>query len=99
MREEGKPCGNENPPQKTMHQKKKRKFLGNCVLHSKTIPQSMKLMLIESLREDVEIFMDLMKSFGNLSILVPIDPMDPSAPRNIPFWWKWNKIQSQILYE
>jgi hypothetical protein len=47
-------------------------------------------MLSESLREDVEIFMDLMKSFGNLSGLVPIDPMDPSTPGNIPFWWKWN---------
>jgi hypothetical protein len=49
------------------------------------IPQSLKLLLIESLREYVEIFMDLMKSFGNLSILVPLDPVDPSAPENIPF--------------
>ena len=40
----------------------------------------MKLMLIESLREDVEIFMDLMKSFGNLSGLVVLDPVNPSAP-------------------
>jgi hypothetical protein len=61
------------------------------------IPQSMKLLLTESLREDVEIFMDLMKSFGNLSGLVPLDPMDPSAPENIPFWWKWNQIPSLVL--
>jgi hypothetical protein len=47
-------------------------------------------MLTESLFEDVEIFMDLMNSFGNLSSLVPLDPVDPSAPKNIPFWWKWN---------
>jgi hypothetical protein len=97
MRKEGKPRGNKTPPQKTMHQKKKRKLLGNCVLHSKTIPQSLKLLLTESLHEDVEIFMDLMKSFGNLSSLVPLDPVDPSAPENIPFWWKWNQIPSLIL--
>jgi hypothetical protein len=45
----------------------------------------MKRFLIESLREDVEIFMDLMKYFGNLSSLVPLDPMDPSAHENIHF--------------
>jgi hypothetical protein len=73
-----------------MHQKNKRQLLSNCVLHSKTISQSLKLLLIESLREDVEIFMDLMKSFGNLSSLVALDPVDPSAPENIRFWWKWN---------
>ena len=60
-------------------------MLGKFVLHYKTIPQSLKLLLIESLREDVEIFMDLMKSFGNLSSLVLLDPMDPSAPENIYF--------------
>jgi hypothetical protein len=54
-------------------------------------------MLIESLREDVEIFMDLMKSFGNLSGLVPLDLVGPSAPENIPFWWKWNQIPSLVL--
>jgi hypothetical protein len=54
-------------------------------------------MLIESLHEDVEIFMDLMKSFGNLSSLVPLDPVDPLGPKNIPFWWKWNQIPSLIL--
>jgi hypothetical protein len=53
------------------------------------IPQSLKLMLTESLREYVEIFMVLMKSFGNLSSLVPLDPVDPSAPKNISFWWMW----------
>jgi hypothetical protein len=47
-------------------------------------------MLTESLREDVEIFMDIMNSFGKLSGLIPIDPVDPSTPENIPFWWKWN---------
>jgi hypothetical protein len=54
-------------------------------------------MLIESLCEDVEIFMDLMKSFGNLSGLVPLDLVGPSAPENIPFWWKWNEIPSLVL--
>ena len=57
----------------------------------------MKLLLIESLCEYVEIFMDLMKSFGNLSGLVPLDPVDTFAPENIHFWWKWNQIQSLIL--
>jgi hypothetical protein len=42
------------------------------------IPQSLKLLLTESLCEDLEIFMDLMKFFGNLSGLVPLDPVDPS---------------------
>jgi hypothetical protein len=74
-------------------------LLGNYVLHCKTIPQSLKLLLTESLREDVEIFMDLMKSFGNLSSLVPLDPVDPYAPENIPFWWKWNQIPSLVLQE
>jgi hypothetical protein len=54
-------------------------------------------LLTETLREDVEIFMDLMKYFGNLSILVPLDPMDPYAPENILFWWKWNLMHSLIL--
>jgi hypothetical protein len=57
----------------------------------------LKLLLTESIREDVEIFMDLMKSFGNLLGLVPLDPMDPYAPENIPFWWKWNQIPSLVL--
>jgi hypothetical protein len=56
------------------------------------IPQSLKLLLIESLHEYVEIFMDLMKSFGNLSSLVPLDLVDLYAPENIPFWWKWNQM-------
>jgi hypothetical protein len=51
----------------------------------KMILQSMKLVLTESLREDVEIFMDLIKSFSNLLGLVPLDHVDPSAPKNIPF--------------
>jgi hypothetical protein len=97
MRKEGKPCGNKTPPQKTMHQKKKRQLLGKCVLHYKTILQSLKLLLTESLREDAKIFMDLMKSFRNLSSLVPLDLVDPYAPKNIPFWWKWNHIPSLIL--
>ena len=49
------------------------------------IPQSLNLLLIESLHEDVEIFMDLMKSFGNLSSLVPLDPMHPYAPEKYFF--------------
>jgi hypothetical protein len=54
MRKEGKPRGNKPPPQKTMHQKKKMKLLGNCVLHSKTIPQSLKLQPSEGLSEYVD---------------------------------------------
>jgi hypothetical protein len=53
MRKEEKPHGNKPPPQNTMHQKKKRKLLGNCVLHSKTISQSLKLQSNEGLGEDV----------------------------------------------
>jgi hypothetical protein len=49
------------------------------------IPQSLKLLLTESLHEDIEIFMDLMKTFGNLSSLVPLDPVDPSTLENISF--------------
>ena len=97
MRKEGKPRGNKTPHEKTMHQKKKRQLLGNCVLHCKMIQQSLKLFLTESICEDVENFMDLMKSFGNLSDLVPLDPMDPSALENIPFWWTWNHIQGLVL--
>jgi hypothetical protein len=54
-------------------------------------------MLTESLCEDVEIFMDLMKSFGNLSRIVPLDLVDQSAPGNIPFWWTWNQIPILVL--
>jgi hypothetical protein len=54
-------------------------------------------MLIKSLHEDVEIFMDLMKSFGNLSSLAPLDPVDPSAAEYIHFWWKWNQMPSLVL--
>jgi hypothetical protein len=61
------------------------------------IPQSLKLFLTEILREYVEIFMDLMKSFGNMLGLVPLDHVDPYAPENIPFWWKWNQMRSLIL--
>jgi hypothetical protein len=53
MRKEGKPYGNKTPRQKKMHQKKKMKFLGNCFLHSKMIPQSMKIYPNEGLGEDV----------------------------------------------
>jgi hypothetical protein len=64
---------------------------------NKDDPTKFELFITESLREDVEIFMDLMKSFGNLSFLVPIDLVDPSSPKNIHFWWKWNQIPSLIL--
>jgi hypothetical protein len=60
-------------------------------------PTKLKLFLTESLHEYVEIFMDLMKSFGNLYSLVPLDPVDPSTPENIPFRWKWNQILSLII--
>jgi hypothetical protein len=55
MRKEGKPRGNQTPPQKTMHQKKKRQMLGNCVLHCKMIPRGLKLRLSEGLGEYVDI--------------------------------------------
>jgi hypothetical protein len=61
------------------------------------ILQSLKILLTESFHEDVEIFMDLMKSFGNLFGLVPLDLVDSSTPENIPFWWKWNQMPSLIL--
>jgi hypothetical protein len=61
------------------------------------IPQSVKLLLTESLHEDVEIFMDMMKSFGNLLGLVPLDLVDPSTPENIPFWWTWDQIPSLVM--
>jgi hypothetical protein len=48
------------------------------------ILQSQKLLLNESLHEDTKIFMDLMKSFGNLFGLLPLDLVDPYAPENIP---------------
>jgi len=67
-----------------------------CV-YVRTILQSLKLLLTKILHEDVEIFMDLMKSFGNLSSLVPLDHMDPYAPENIPLWWNWNQMPSLIL--
>jgi hypothetical protein len=54
MRKEGKPRGNKNRPQKTMHQNKKMQLLGNCVLHFKMIPQSMKLLSNEGLGEDID---------------------------------------------
>ena len=54
MRKEGKQRGNKTPPQKTMHQKKKRQLLGNCVLHFKMIPQGLKLMSREGLGEEVD---------------------------------------------
>jgi hypothetical protein len=43
-----------NPPQGTMYKKKgELQLLGNCVLHSKTASQKMKLLLSEGLGEDV----------------------------------------------
>ena len=72
-------------------------MLDNCVLHCRMIPQSLKLLLIESLREDVEIFMDLRNSLCNLLGLVVLNPVDPSAPENIPFWWTWNQIPSPVM--
>jgi hypothetical protein len=54
MRKDRKPRGNKTPPQKTMHQKKKRQLLGNYVLHCKTIPQSLKFLLSEGLGEYVD---------------------------------------------
>jgi hypothetical protein len=69
VRKEGKPRGNKTPPQKTMYQKKKMQLLGNGVLHCKTIPQSMKLILSECLGEYVCI---LFKGRTKLQINDPI---------------------------
>jgi hypothetical protein len=77
--------GTKPPLQRYCIKRRKWQLLGNYVLHCKMIPQSMKLFLIESLREDVEIFMDLMKSFGKLSGLISLDPMDPSALEKYSF--------------
>jgi hypothetical protein len=55
------------------------------VLFTPTIPQNLKLLLTEIIHEDVEIFVDLMKSFSNMSFLLPLDPVNPFAPENIPF--------------
>jgi hypothetical protein len=52
--ERGKTTWEQTPPQNTMHQKKKRKLLGNCVLHSNMIPQCMKVQYNEGLGEDVD---------------------------------------------
>jgi hypothetical protein len=57
----------------------------------------MKLLVTQSIHEDVEIFVDMMKSFGNLSSLVPLHPVDPSTPENIPFCRKWKEMPSLIL--
>ena len=69
VRKEGKTCGNTTPPQKKMHQKKKRKLLGNCVLHSKTILQSLKLHPSEVIIEDVN---NLFRGRKELQINEPI---------------------------
>jgi hypothetical protein len=53
MGKEGKPRGNKTPLKRQCI-KRKRKLLGNCVLHSKTIPQSLKFQLSEGLGEDVD---------------------------------------------
>jgi hypothetical protein len=57
------------PPQGTMHQKKKRQLLKKCVLHSKTIAQRVKLMLSESLGEDIS------SLFGGSTKLQVNDPL------------------------
>ena len=77
---EGKPRGNKNTPQKIMYQKNKMAAARQLCSSLQDDPAKS-----ENLREDVEIFMDLMKSFGNLSSLVLLDPVDPSAPENIHF--------------
>jgi hypothetical protein len=54
MKKEGKPRGNQTPPQKAMDQKKKRQLVGNCVLHSNMIPQSMKILSSECIHEYID---------------------------------------------
>ena len=52
-RKEGKPSGKKNPPSKYNAKVKKRKLLGNRVLHPETISQESKLILSESLGGDI----------------------------------------------
>jgi hypothetical protein len=70
---------------------KEIKLLRSFVLHSKDTSKVCKVVLSENFVEDVEICMDMLKYFGNLSFLVPshlsvyfpIGPMDPSTPENL----------------
>ena len=75
----------QNPPQKIMYQKKKMTAARQLCYSLQDDPTKYEISSLKSLCEDVEIFMDMMKSFRNLSSLVPLDPVDPSAPKNIPF--------------
>jgi hypothetical protein len=68
VRKEGKPHG-KPPPQGTMHQKRKRYLLSNCVLHSKVIAQRVKLLLSESLGEDVN---NLFRGWTKLKVYDPL---------------------------
>jgi hypothetical protein len=66
MRKEGKPHGNNPPPQITMHKikkmgRKKKHLLRNHVLHSKKTSQLCKFVLFEDFVEDVDVCTDLMK--------------------------------------
>jgi hypothetical protein len=85
MRKEGKPRGNKTPLKRQCIKRRKEVVARQLCSSLQDDPAKSEILLIESIHEDVEIFMDLMKSFGNLSCLVPLDYVDPSAPGNIPF--------------
>ena len=101
MRKEGKPHGNKNPPQKTMHQKKKRQLLGNCVLHSKTIPQSLKLQLSEGLGEDIDsLFRGRTKLQINDHVMYQISDemhVDINVFGSLPLYWISLKSQCTLI--
>jgi hypothetical protein len=80
----------QNPPSKDNASKEEKVVVRKLCSALQDDPAKSETSSHENLREDVEIFMDPMKSFGNLSSLVPFDPVDPYAPRNIRLWWKWN---------
>ena len=52
-RKEGKPSGKKTPPQNIMQKVEKNHLLGSSVLHPEMISQESKLLLSESLGEDV----------------------------------------------
>ena len=68
-RKEGKPSGKENPPSKYNAKVEKRQLLGSRVLHLETISQELKLLLSESLGEDIN---SLLRTRTVLKISDPI---------------------------
>jgi hypothetical protein len=101
MRKEGKPRGNKTPPQNTMHQKKKRQLLGNCVLHYKTIPQSLKILLSERIGEYVgSLFKGRTKLQINDPIMYQISNemhVDLNVFGSLSLYWIFAKFQCTLI--